>query len=147
MNNFTVILKESGKNYEYEALSNSDISNFLSKVNKTIPTIVKDVIHLTNKYNLLDKTSIENIRLSSKSSLKKLSKLYNIREEELEDFWKLLKALKNNINLLPQYMSQQERDMMMKGQLNMEDLTIDLETPQGRNIAAKQYMPVIYSYQ
>lgn len=144
MNNFTVILNEVSKKYDSESLLSSEITSFINKVNKVIPTVVKNVIHLTQKYNLLDRASIDEIKNSSKSSLKRLSQKYNISDENIEEFWRMLKELKSNIYLLPQYMSPQEREMMELGKLTMNDLTIDLESSQGRNIAAKMYMPMVY---
>ena len=144
MNNFTDIIKEARKNYDSESLLNAEITSFLNKVNKVIPSIVKDAIHLTQKYNLLDRYSLNEIKNASKSSLKRLAEKYNMSIEAMEDMWKLLKDLKTNIKLLPQYMSPQEREMLELGKLSMSDLTIDLTTPQGRNAAAKVYMPMVY---
>jgi RNA polymerase sigma factor (sigma-70 family) len=144
MNNFTDIVFEARKNFDSESLLSSEITNFLNKVNKVIPSIVKDAIHLTQKYNLMDRQSIEEIKNASKGSLKKLADKYKMTIEEIEDMWKLLKELKNNIKLLPQYMSPQEREMLELGKLAMSDLTIDLTSTQGRNAAAKIYMPLVY---
>lgn len=144
MNNFTDMIFEARKNFDSESLLSAEITSFLNKVNKVIPSIVKDAIHLTQKYNLMDRQSIEEIKTASKSSLKKLAEKYNITVEEMEDMWKMLKELKNNIKLLPQYMSPQEREMLELGKLSMSDLTIDLTSPQGRNAAAKVYMPMVY---
>ena len=144
MNNFTDVIKEARKNYDSESLLNAEITSFLNKVNKVIPSIVKDAIHLTQKYNLLDRYSLNEIKNASKSSLKRLAEKYNMSIEAMEDMWKLLKDLKTNIKLLPQYMTPQEREMLELGKLSMSDLTIDLTTPQGRNAAAKVYMPMVY---
>lgn len=145
MNNFTDIIFEARKNYDSESLLSSEISKFLNKVNKVIPSIVKDAIHLTQKYNLMDRESLEEIKNASKSSLKKLAQKYNITPEQIEDVWKMLKELKSNIKLLPQYMSTQEREMLELGKLSMSDLTIDLTSTQGRSAAAKIYMPLVYT--
>lgn len=145
MNNFTDIIFEARKNYDSESLLSSEISKFLNKVNKVIPSIVKDAIYLTQKYNLMDRESLEEIKNASKSSLKKLAQKYNISPEQIEDIWKILKELKSNIKLLPQYMSAQEREMLELGKLSMSDLTIDLTSMQGRSAAAKIYMPLVYT--
>lgn len=145
MNNFTDIIFEARKNYDSESLLSSEISKFLNKVNKVIPSIVKDAIHLTQKYNLMDRESLEEIKNASKSSLKKLAQKYNITPEQIEDIWKILKELKSNIKLLPQYMSAREREMLELGKLSMSDLTIDLTSAQGRSAAAKIYMPLVYT--
>lgn len=144
MNNFTLIVSEVRKNYDSGSLLQAEVTKFINKVNKIMPPIVKDVIYLTQKYNLMDRESIEEIKNASKSSLKKLATEYNISLNDIEDLWKLLKDLKTNIKLLPQYMSAQEREMLELGKLSKDDLTIDLTSSQGRNAAAKVYMPLIY---
>ena len=144
MNNFTELIKEARKNYDSNSLLSSEISQYLNKVNKVIPKQVQDVIYLTQRYKLNDSASIEEIRTASKSSLKNLSKKYNIPGESIEMFWKMLKELKTKIRLLPQYQSKAERESIQLGKMSMDDLTIDLDTPAGRNAAAKMYMPVIY---
>lgn len=144
MNNFTDIVKESRKYHDSESLLSSEITQFLNRVNKVIPAIVKDVIHLTKKYNIMNKASVYEIKNASKSSLKSLAAKYNMTTEQMEDLWKLLKELKNNIKLLPQCMSRSEREMLELGKLAMSDLTIDLTTQQGRNAAAKVYSPLVY---
>lgn len=144
MNNFSQLFNESRKNYDSGNLLSSEINDYVKKVQKLIPDQIKKIIYLTQKYNLLDAKSLDEIRLSNKGMLKKLSKQYNIPEEELFDLWKMLKENKNNIKLLPQYQSKQEREAIELGKLSMDDLTIDLDSPQGRNAATKIYSPMIY---
>lgn len=142
MKNFSQLFES--KSYSSDELLSSEINDYLNKVNKKIPGIVKKVIYLTQKYNLLNAESIDEIRLSGKGALKNLASKYNIPFIEIEDFWKMLKELKNNIKLLPQFQSEYERKAIEAGKLSMDDLTIDLETPQGRDAAAKVYMPMVY---
>lgn len=145
MNIFTSFVNEYARsNYSAEKLLQDEVTRFVNKVNKKIPTIVKDTIHLTMKYNLMDAQSIDEIRRSNKTSLKNMASKYNIPEDRIEDLWKMLKDLKQNIYLLPQFMSDQEREEFEAGKLAMNDLTIDLETPSGRNSAVKMYMPTVY---
>ena len=99
VNNFSDILIEANRSNS-EILLGDDIQHYLSRVNKTIPISVKDVIHLTQKYKLYDRQSIDAIRLSSKSSLKSLSKKYDIPLPQIEELHTLLKDLKSNIYLL-----------------------------------------------
>lgn len=144
MNNFTDFILEARKNYDSESLLSSEISKYLNKVNKVIPKQVQTAIYLTQKYNLLDSSSIDEIRNASKSSLKKLSAKYDISDNNMAELWQLLKDIKSNIRLLPQYQTTQERESLMLGKLSMDDLTIDLDSQQGRNAATKVYMPMIY---
>ena len=142
MNNFTKFISEARKNTT-TVVTVADLMKYVDKVNKSLPKNVKDIIYLTQKYNLLDSNSIDEIRTSSKSSLSKLSAKYNIPSESIEELWNMLKDLKNNIRMLPQYQTEQERTMLMTGKLMMGDLTIDLSTSTGRNAAAKMYMPMV----
>lgn len=144
MNNFSDFVIEARRNYNSESLLSSEINQYLSKVNRIIPENVKRVIYLTQKYNLLDAASIEEIKNSNKSGLKSLAKKYNIPENSIEDLWNILKDLKNKIKLLPQYQSEQERQAIELGKLSMDDLTIDLDSPAGRSAATKMYMPMVY---
>ena len=95
MNNFSNFVIEARRNYNSESLLSSEINQYLSKVNRIIPENVKRVIYLTQKYNLLDAASIEEIKNSNKSGLKGLAKKYNIPENSIEDLWNILKDLKN----------------------------------------------------
>lgn len=144
MNNFSQIIVEARKNYDSESLLSSEVTNYINKVNKVIPEQVKRVIYLTQKYNLMDRESIDEILKSNKGSLKGLSNKYNISLDELIDFWEMLKGLKTKIKLLPQYQSTQERQAIELGKLSMDDLTIDLESEAGRKAATHMYMPMIY---
>lgn len=144
MNNFTQILEGSRKNYDSTSLLSSEISSYLNKVNKIIPISVKDAIHITQKYGLFDRETLEEIKNASKTTLRLLSQKFSMPEHEIETLKKILKDLKANINLMPQYQTPQEREMIEKGQLSKDEITIDLETPAGRNAAAKVYMPVAY---
>jgi len=144
MDNFSSFVLEARKNYNSGSLLSSEINQYLSKVNRVIPENVKRVIYLTQKYNLLDIASIEEIKNSNKGGLKNLAKKYNISEDSLEDLWNMLKDLKNKIKLLPQYQTEQERQSIELGKLSMDDLTIDLDSQVGRSAAAKMYMPMVY---
>ena len=144
MDNFSSFVLEARKNYNSGSLLSSEINQYLSKVNRVIPENVKRVIYLTQKYNLLDVASIEEIKNSNKGGLKSLAKKYNISEDSLEDLWNMLKDLKNKIKLLPQYQTEQERQAIELGKLSMDDLTIDLDSQAGRSAAAKMYMPMVY---
>lgn len=144
MDNFSSFVLEARKNYNSGSLLSSEINQYLSKVNRVIPENVKRVIYLTQKYNLLDIASIEEIKNSNKGGLKNLAKKYNINEDSLEDLWNMLKDLKNKIKLLPQYQTEQERQAIELGKLSMDDLTIDLDSQAGRSAAAKMYMPMVY---
>lgn len=149
MNNFIgfksfTAINEAVKRVNNEILSVEDINKYIQAVNKHIPTQVSNIIYLTAKYKLCSQETIEDIKNASKSKLSKISSQYNIPLNELEDFWEMLKSLKSNIRLLPQYQTISERNAFMSGKIQMTDINIDLETSAGRNACAKQYMPMVH---
>lgn len=154
MNNFSDFvndfINETRKSYNSADLLSSEINSYISKVNKVLPKSVQNAIYITKKYNILGSEELDMIRNASKSSLKSLynntfSEDHNdMPYEELEVLWKLLKDMKTQYKVLPQYMTPRQREAVELGKLSLSDLTIDLETPQGRNAAAKIYAPVMY---
>lgn len=134
---------EARQDYDSEVLLRSEITAYINKVKKSLPADVQKVIYLTQKYNLDSAAKIDQIRLANKSKLKDLVDVLGVPQADLEDIWNLLKQIKNNYKLLPQYMSKSEREAIEAGQLSVDDLTIDLKTEQGRNAAAKMYVPLV----
>lgn len=147
MNNFTELINEINEsriNYDSDRLLSSEITRYLSKVNKIVPKQVLDAIYLTQHFGLLNSQDIDLLRKSNKSGLSKLSVTFNIPKDSIEHLWQLLKDIKSNIRLLPQFQTKVERDSIMLGKLALDDLTIDLDSQAGRNAATKVYMPMIY---
>ena len=149
MNNFTnftnfVAINEATKRVSNEILTVADINDYLQAVGKNIPKQVADIIYLTAKYSLVSQKMIDDLRNANKSQLNKLAFNYNITIDDIEDLWKMLKELKSNLRLLPQYQSASERLAFMNGKIQMSDITIDLDTSAGRNACAKQYMPMAH---
>jgi DNA-directed RNA polymerase specialized sigma subunit len=51
--------------------------------------------------------------------------------------------MKQSYKVMPQYLSQSERELIEKGQLALDDATIDLESQAGRNAVSKLYTPMV----
>lgn len=150
MNNFTnnfknfTAINEAAKYSNIDSLTLEDIKNYLSTVKKRIPEQIANVIYLTIKYELVSQQDIDSIKNANKGQLNKLAFKYKISEDEIISLWEILKTLKANIRLLPQYQTTSERKAFMNGKLDMSDITIDLETSAGRNACAKQYMRMVH---
>lgn len=143
MRNFSQLVTEERKNHDSVSLLQSEITNYINKVNKILPQNIKDIIAIANRFNLGSANDLDKIRFSNKSQLAKLSIEMNIPKDQLETLYTLLKQASKNIRLLPQYQSEAERAAIEAGKLAIDDLTIDLETQQGRNAAAKMYTPLV----
>lgn len=142
MRKFSQVVVEHRSDDSY-ALLQADITRYIQKVKKSLSVDIQKIIYMTQKYNLTSSTQLDEIRNASKSGLKDLVDKYSIPINDLTSLWAMLKQAKKNIRLLPQYQSETERAEIEAGRLSMDDLTIDLETPQGRNAASKMYMPIV----
>lgn len=143
MNNFTLILLESNKIISKE-LKIDELDNYIENTAGILPIMVQDALSFIKKYEILDGDIINNILKSNKSSLKTIAKHIGVEEDKLEGFWKLLKDLKNNVKLLPHFLTPQERSALIKGKALISDLTIDIETSQGRSDTVNLYMPIAH---
>lgn len=142
MRNFSEFLTEARFNSAEDMLQ-SEVTNYINKVKTKIPQNIKDLIALTSKYNLLSVDKIDEIRGAHKGQLDKLAIKYNIPIDQLASIYELIKSAGRNIRLLPQYQTPTERAALEAGRLATDDLTIDLDTQQGRNAAAKLYTPIV----
>lgn len=142
MRKFSQLIDESSQRDSLSILQ-SEITTYINKVKGQLSIDIQKIIYATQKYNLTSANQIDEIRFATKSKLKDLVDKYNIPLDELISLWELLKQAKKNIRLLPQYQSATERAEIEAGSLSTDDLTIDLNTQQGRNAAAKMYMPVV----
>lgn len=132
------------ENKNDEILSKSDIEVYLDKTSKKLPSIVVVAIKLTLKYNILTAEQLDEIKKLSKSQIDNYANKNNININDLQDLYDLLNKLKNNIRLLPQYQTLQEREAFINGKIDISDITIDLSTNDGRNKVVKLYMPIVH---
>lgn len=143
MKNFSQLITEGRRDHEAVALLQDDITKYINKLKKSLPVDVQKAIYLTSKYNITDPDILDEIRTANKSKLKSLVDKVNMPLNELEDLWNLMKSIKQNYKVMPQYLTASEREMIEKGQLALDDATIDLESSAGRNAATKLYTPLV----
>lgn len=143
MKNFSQLITEGRRDHEAVALLQDDITKYINKLKKSLPVDVQKAIYLTSKYNITSADILDEIRTANKSKLKGLVDKVNMPLNELEDLWNLMKSIKQNYKVMPQYLTAAEREMIEKGQLALDDATIDLESTAGRNAATKLYTPLV----
>lgn len=148
MNNFMTFksfseINEASKRLSNSVLSSKDIQEYLDAVKKLIPSQIADLIYLTAIYGLGTQKDIDDIKNANKGQLNNIAFKLDISLDKIEELWKMLKEIKTNLRLLPQYQTPSERRAFMAGKLKMSDITIDLDTSAGRNACAKQYMPMV----
>ena len=145
MHNFTQYIFETRKKLESQVLKGPEVANYIKAVSKNVSRDIQNLLFLTQKYSLFSTDQIEEIRNLSKSDLKKSSERLDITITDLEDIWNTLSKMKDNeLRVLPQYQSAQEREGILNKKLRVSDLTIDIESDKGKRDVIKMYMPLIY---
>lgn len=130
-------------NYDSVSLISSEIAQYKKKMSKEMSEDAKKALLLMEKYNILNKVDAEAIRTATKSKFKSLAKQFNCQPTDIEDLNKILKNLGKDIRMLPMYQTELERKELEAGKLAMNDVTMDLETEQGKAAVAKQYGPLV----
>lgn len=146
MKSFSQIVNSENKIRESRTATSmlqSEITDYIRKVNRILPDSIRGIIALTQRLNLTSADQIEQVRTANKSQLAKVAKELGVSEDQVIELHDSLKRIGKNIKLLPQYQSEAEREAIKAGKLALDDLTIDLDTPAGRNAAAKVYTPLV----
>lgn len=143
MKNFSQIINEASRYQDAEEMLRADITKYNTALKKSLPVDVQKAIYLTAKYGINSAEKLDKIRTANKSKLKDMVDEFNIPLNELTDLWNLMKSIKQNYKVMPQYLTATERKLLEKGKLAMDDATIDLTSKAGRDAAAKRYMPLV----
>ena len=144
MKNFSSFVKESqSKGLVNNKVTSAEIDNYLDKTKSLLPSIAKDIIVLTKKCGLWSAADIETVKNAAKASLHNIAYRFKAPEDSMMELWNMIRVNKKFIPLLPQYQTIAERNTIEKGKVKLEDILIDLETPQGQAEAVKRYMPVV----
>ena len=142
MKNFSQLITEA-RHADATAMLVHDITAYNNKLKKSLPVDVQKAIYLTAKLNITTADVLDEIRTANKSKLKSLVDKLNVPMEELEDLWNLMKTIKQNYKVMPQYLSPAEREQIEKGILALDDATIDVESKAGRDAVARRYTPLV----
>ena len=128
-----------------QVLAGPEVADYIKAVSKTVSRDIQNLLFLTQKYSLFSTEQIEGIRGLGKSDLQKASEKLEIPLSDLEDIWNVISKMKDNeLRVLPQYQSAQERDAILNKKLRVSDLTIDLETEKGKREVVKMYTPLVH---
>ena len=146
MKKFTQFIVEKKTQYDLIAPTSEEIEKFLTKVKKNIPINVIKSIYLTQKYHLFEPEKLDLVRLAKKPELKRLVNELNIPLNDLEDLHSMFKEMGQSYKMMPQYISKSDRELILSGKEHISNVVIDVESKQGREAIAKQYMPLITKY-
>lgn len=121
------------------------LKEYIDKFSRALPVHVRKALDLIQKCSLLTKGDIESVRTASQRKLNKMADDLNLSIGDLTDLKDILGLLKKDIIYIPQYQAADHFKWLMDGKMRLEDLTIDLKSPAGRNEVAKRYMPLVHS--
>lgn len=131
-------------NDEY-AVTAAELAQYIAKVGKTLSKDVQAILIYCQKYNILTKEEIIQYMMANKRQLNDIAyENGDITIQEAQDLQKLLKNLgEKNLRILPMFQTEDERNDMIKGKKQSEDMALDLESEKGRAEVAKKYMPLV----
>ena len=135
---FSKILLES-KNDVF-ILTSDEFNRYKEAISKTKRSKeFMNLLWIVSQYPvLLEKDVLEDV-LKGKYT----QKVSSIDSNILKDITKLAKRVGDEVRLLPQLLSLSQREAVIDKRIDPNDLTLDLETEQGRNAIAKKYIPLI----
>lgn len=136
INNKTIALNES---QETQVLSIDEFENYLEVLGSKmkLSKSFNDIVTYCKQYNdLLDQGTFK-CAIEGKNASK------TVPSEVINDISKLYKKIGDEKGVLPQLLSERQRQFVIDNRIDPNDLKLDLETPQGRNAVAKKYMRLI----
>ena len=137
MNVISNIITEASRSEEF---LQKEINRYLKAMGTKLPKRVQAALYIINKYpSIQTKEDIEDIR---DGSLKIYSRL-EILPDDLKELQKILKSLGKDIKLLPHFLNAHQRQALEQNKLSAEDITLDIESKQGRENTARKYMPLV----
>lgn len=136
------IITEGLKDY-YVALIPKDLDTYLDKV-KDLPPFVRKSLFICKKYDILTKPEIDAIMQSPAANVQCIADKYHADPKDIKSLREMLRGLKENIRLMPQYLTPGLFVGMINKKLTIDDALLDIHTPAGRDAAAKKYTPVVY---
>ena len=123
------------------AITIDEFDNYAKAIEKTNRS--KDFVSLlwlVGQYELL----FDREKLESVLNGKFLTNLFDICPANIQkDIYKLAKKVGNEVKLLPQLLSAEQRQAVIDNEIDPNDLTLDLESKQGRDEVARRYLPMI----
>lgn len=137
MKSFSNILESRNKE---EGLLKDEMDRYIKAMNPKLPKRVQACLYVLNKYPQI---STKEDVLAIRDGQLRLFDRAGVLPEDLKDLQKMLRALGNDIKLLPHFLNEHQRQALEQNRLSTEDITLDITTKAGREKTAKQYMPLI----
>ena len=124
-------------------ISREDFDRYLDSMKRKLPKDVLSVLQYLRDNDIYSNITVRQIRDSSKPQLKFLARAIGISDQGIVDLQASLKKLDSNINLLPMFMSDDDRTNLERGDKTIEDITLDLTSEKGRASCAKRYASLV----
>jgi len=123
-----------------EEFLQKEITRYITAMSGKLPRKVQAALYIINKYPSIQ--TKEDVLAIRDGHMKVYAKL-GILPDDLKDLQKMLKSIGNDIKLLPHFLNDYQRQALEQNKLGVQDVTLDLETKQGREHVAKTYAPLV----
>lgn len=145
MKKFSQIIAESSKNKDrQEPVSPQQVQAYFNKVKKWLSVDIQKAIQLSAKMGLLSPAQIEEVRELPKSKVPEAATRMGVDGRDLMDLWNLLKQAKDNYKQMPQFLSDDDFQLIATDKIRPADLVVDLKSSAGRADVVKRYTPLVH---
>ena len=119
----------------------TEISRYIKAMSPKLPKTIKLLCDLLEKY---PKINTKEMILDIKSGKFNIFTKLGIAQEDLQEIQNLIKKADKDIKLLPHFLTAHQRQALELNKMNTDDITMDLESEEGRDAVAKQFVPLVY---
>lgn len=137
------LLSQILESYDNFEVSAREFSEYTEKMKRSLPKNVQTVCAYLEKAGIFDMESVEALCSGSSSKKNAILRGSGLSEAEAKDLQSLLKKMKLEKKLLPMYMTEEDREDLMKGTKTTDDIMLDLQSERGRTEVVKQYTPLM----
>ena len=137
------LFTEQLNNNRFNVWEEEDMQEYLDKFRKELP---KDIIEITNlliRYRIYDEAQLNIIEHGSSTDLKTMGRKIGTGDADLEKIRSLIQeARPEDLPLIPLHITEEDWVALKKGDKDLEDITLDLESDRGRAQVVKKYSPL-----
>lgn len=134
------LFTEQLNNNRFNIWDEKDVQEYLNKFQKELPKDIVEIINLLIRYRIFDEAQLNIIEHGSPMDLKTMGRKIGTGDADLEKIRALIQdAHPEDLPLIPLHITEEDWKALKKGDKELEDINLDLESDKGRAQVAKKY--------
>lgn len=127
-------------NRSFNIRDNKDMENYLNKFSKDLPKEIVNIINDLINLNINDEAQLRIVTGGGNIDLKTLARKLSVSLEDLEKLQEKIQNTKEeDLCLIPLYINDQDLESLLKGNKDLEDISLDLISDRGRAQIVRKY--------